>query len=332
METEEVSLFPASMETTHAAHYVMKFHLLDEDGRLYPTITQLAAVSGSSPAPGGFFPSQSAERAARRREADQRTFCLYVEFPSSLGISSARLAEAKSQVAAKLRSHFGNITLRSTPARTPGQRQKDDEQYFITPTERLTPKQFLNVSRQRSEHQPPLISIKAIDVGEHAPALVRMNRNLRSALGVRACCFTSECVEGNRSECDALDAHYESKRRPKDPTSGQLYDRRRAEKRARQEEIEERQRVEAAHVQQLSESAVADGSAPGFSERCRSYELGRCARGGRHAMTRHGDADETGIITCCSARTPGDEGYSAMFQRCPFAGSDIPCPYMGHDE
>ena len=337
LEAEEIKLYSSSPDRQFS--FTIRFSLVDENGRPYTSLKGVAA-----PKPHGQAAAQYQLRrsraAERRRAEDERTFCLFTSLPASLaGADDERIATARVAIRTKIREHFQRAAIRTANAKTKGGREIGADQFFITPTDELMPQQYVHLGPLPATGldtaptgQPPLHSLRCLGVGapEDQPALVRPSPQLRSMLQIKGCCMRRSCVPGSRDRtCNIFDIYYGMHRRPRQESDGarefREHQATKVRKRKRREMLRQ---TEEEHVTAQHQATMGDGQ-----DRCRSWELGRCRRfTGAHAAQRHGSEDETMIITCCSKRSEGDEGYSALFLTCPFAFSEEKCPYMGHED
>ena len=330
LENESIKCYSSSPDRSFS--YRLVFHLLTPEGRLYSDQEQsaLAARPAATRQSWAAYQERRDRERRERRAQDERTFCVYTSLPGTLGDKSEATCQvARERIALRIQAHFRGATVRRCIAKSAGGRAKASEQYFVTPTAAVTPQQYINIERApvTASDQLPLVDLRCIEVGETQPALVSLGPALRRTLGVKGCCMRRACVPNDRNECDGVDRFFDARRAQRrtaqGPSEGQVEWRAAQEAReAKRRRMLGRQQAEEEHVRRQSQDQ---------EERCRAWELGRCAKTNHPHL--HGSAEETMIITCCSARVPGDEGYSLDFRRCPFVRMpQVRCPYMGHED
>ena len=338
LETEAITMYSSSPDRTFSIS--VKFILTNEMGKPYPTPGTLPAQSSGSQGMGAIAYAARRQRdAERRRREELRTFVLYSSIPSTMvNADDEELARVRGAAATQIRAHFLGASVRMNAAKTKGGRNKADDQFFVTPTADTPPDKFIHLGPLAATDadsaptgQPPLSALRCLDVGApgREPAFVRPSPQLRNTLSIKGCCMRRSCVPGNRGrDCNILDLYYDARRRPREESEGKReYRQAQAEKERKRARRQGLLQSEEAHV------AAQHTSRFGGADRCQAWEYGRCRRfGGEHAAQRHGTADETMITVCCSRRGPLDDGYSPLFQTCPFMFSDQPCPYMGHED
>jgi hypothetical protein len=335
LETERIRVFSSSPDRSFEIY--VNFSLLDEEGRPYST----QAASSSARSDGRVtYDARRVRQAAERRARDQRTFCLYSALPFTMGNAErSAIDHARRTIAARIQGHFSDASVRACSAKTKGGRDKASDQFFITSRVEAMPQQYVRLSAPMAQgpaaaDQPPLFTLRCVEVGEQQPALIRPSPQLRDSLGIKGCCMRQHCVAGSRGKtCNIMDLFFDARRAalpPRESDGKREYREAQADRARRQQRRRSLQQSEETHVQQQA-AAVTGGAAA----RCQSWEWGRCSRftgpHARHHQLRHGLDEETAIIACCSTRVSGDDGFSELFSVCPFYFSDEACPYMGHE-
>ena len=175
-----------------------------------------------------------------------------------------------------------------------------------------------------------LTSLRFTDVGELEPATFRLTSGTLRTLGYKPCCLRQYCIPNvqRMKSCNALDLFYGGRRsRNQAQTAMQLFQARELGRKQKQEAEAARADAAARVAQRRLESGMT-------SEKCRAWQLGRCAKGAG-CLATHGSPAESLEILCCSAREPGMEGFSRSHTRCSMLpptpeGGEKECIYKGH--
>ena len=253
---------------------------------------------------------------ALRKEEDTRKIVLYVTWPSEYKtypkpkFEKAKAA-TKGKVKALLADHAEHVSFGEC---------KDNQGHLL-------PKflVFIRHGKESSMHElaPALRNLRYIDVGLEELVKTSLNKKDLSQLGVKPCCYTPACVQGQpvaanakkgrparpAPKCDAGQRAYAARMcffRPVYVSS----DDRHADKRAGEE-------------RRASEAREAISKAHQPMQECRAHEAGRCSKGDM-CYEAHNVPDCT--IMCCSVRKP-KLGRKAKFTTCTSLRVGRECPY-----